>query len=1596
MEDENIELLGAYGYTYTDQGSIVDAEGNYVSTIDLDGSTLSSYQDEDEYNAGKEEQNRLKEEGFNYDPSSLVSESVQKDVHNSKMALKNYEEDPSTPSLDDNESKEAAFQALRAEKEENGEDTYPDAKTQETELEKEVPEIGPMFETLRGLENSGAVDKGHTNAYKQVLKDIEDIKAEDPDLDQVMVNDRKEFDKELDKNSSYNPANLGLYGQKGMSHFWEMVTPTGTGMKEENKAKYTALLNKKKELEAPKFKSEIDTQTQELEALQKTAEENGFSYALDHAIGKKQQRIAEMESYLSHDSDNWFTTNLNAVLESGEKAVRTFTLMDGIHNFTEVRTSYNNYAEGKQTPEDMMILENFAQELAHEELMASANSRGAVDDTVRGVVGSLGFMADFVTGKGAVKGAVKKGGATTTKIASKYGIKMLDEAAMIAIRKLGKKVPKAITGTTKAIAEAAVVPLTMRSTWEGASKNLYDIKKDKDGKLLIGQELYNNNLQEATNRWNTSKQILDHLEAKPELSPKEKKDLEQVMSYVGDNRNIHGVQRNKAVPTHDELVRNMDNNVTVFEAVSKEAKKNAAEILSEKVGGIAMPKWLKDKIPTTGLIGKLTQTNTAVQKASKGLIHSPVGELFEENLVPVFGYLLNGNESELHSMMNLEAQEAVVLQTLAMQGLMRGPSAIQGRFTKKGRENRAEINRLSQLYKDIGNVGSKAELDKIVDFTSIPGVTNSRTAQEIKDLETLGKTQEASKKRQAMFSFNAMQAVRTGTTKDFKQALTKLEGNPDLSAQAKTDIGEAKHNLEIFEKHINKYGKREGSPQIISNLMNRDIHTRKMKEAKNDVDALITDNRDAYNTYETALDDEVSKFEEQHKVESDMLNVIPGNIGKQYKDPVVQEEYHKLLAKVAKKHSPEVRSIVAQSMGVVTPLTNSLREIDKVHIDLNSAEKQKQLKEERLLEESIQNKLDKIIKGKSIEFTQEEQNIIKNKGKNGITTEEEQDQEIANLAEEKEIIAEVTPEVDTPGEQMKMEFTDTEEFHDTLETQIKEFSEEPTATKDAALNFSADDAGGMTDEELGNVLFSPQSGGYSDAFKEVSKNAVEEVEADLNKTANFKEFVGEYVKSHGYKTIKEKFTQLKKIWDATGRDVSTADAVYSSMFDAKSAALNFEEAVENPMDNSNEDRESEMNTVAEETIVEQTSKKESFQPDSQVADIFESKDDKRTLISDPKLAYNFQDSRKNTDGVWKIMSKGLKEFSPNSVLNSHAILDPEFATKGTELEIRPLDIDRLTIGEGETWGSFKASNPNMEEGSPLWVARIPMSINHVAEDGTNTVVSMLHEASWYNENNISDREGIDTQKKIADAGFEKAANMRTQAYAGNNKIVITDKKFGSLDNLANHVSNVPVALSEATGDTTLGIIRYENNIPRIVIDSKNNSFNGVLSTDLQQKDKFGRFLYREGDTIDIRHVHTVGGNKVNMVFKTMTNSPYAEEGNLKETLDPKIVNNMKFATLTSVLLNNQDNTQLITAIEEKYNFTLQKAKDLRASVKADTFIDLESGLTKYAGVFIQVGSTNKDPNQVLDSATNPEGKPHFTDKYLDKWICITNIPKSKR
>lgn len=470
---------------------------------------------------------------------------------------------------------------------------------------------------------------------------------------------------------------------------------------------------------------------------------------------------------------------------------------------------------------------------------------------------------------------------------------------------------------------------------------------------------------------------------------------------------------------------------------------------------------------------------------------------------------------------------------------------------------------------------------------------------------------------------------------------------------------------------------------------------------------------------------------------------------------------------------------------------------------------------------------------------------------------------------------------------------------------------------------------------------------------EKAKNFVDKKSQQLGKDVTIEDIVIDSIKRNGYKETEAVFNGIVNAMELAGKDITNSEKIYDKFFEEDLQVLEF----------LNTDNVNEATIASEKEARIKTELKDDFGLNSRPAvpsNVVNSQDDTRTNKSTPKVAFYFQTYER--DGI------AFTTTSTELQGDNHFVLDPDFVKTGDNLIIEVIEDDSTPItsysGDGKktvtTWGEYKKG---VEVGSNAYLNKIPMGIyKEVDNEGKleKVLIGNVHDATWYVPSNMSGSNGKIEQQRTADEGFAKTVEIRKSVLdnGGKQKIKVSQRQFGTIDNIAKSNKPTPIKLSDATGDNMLTTVRRlpDNSVQ---LETRPGQPLGVK---LINNINDGRNKFQTGGIADIRHVYTeADGTKMYMAFKVLEKRSYHPKGlpaNLQEDLNPSIYNSVKYAALANIVLNNTTNIALLEEIEKEFGFTVTDAKEVKDNIYKGLKKDITTSIKPYAELFLKVSGNN--------------------------------------
>lgn len=356
----------------------------------------------------------------------------------------------------------------------------------------------------------------------------------------------------------------------------------------------------------------------------------------------------------------------------------------------------------------------------------------------------------------------------------------------------------------------------------------------------------------------------------------------------------------------------------------------------------------------------------------------------------------------------------------------------------------------------------------------------------------------------------------------------------------------------------------------------------------------------------------------------------------------------------------------------------------------------------------------------------------------------------------------------------------------------------------------------------------------NEALKQSISDLYEYLKDELNRNPNFEEFVKKFIEINDKKTAEKYYNALIKGWKLNDYQEYNYQAIYNSIFkDIKSINNNLVNALDNSITLENQKaEETDTNTL----IVEQDKANNNIATMNIVRN--------STLGStetNNKMAYSIMKKKlvieQDDKGTKFAYIEVIKDIKEENYINPLLLLDPEKYQPGTKLEIKVAThlfdkpiikvYDKNGIIEKDEKGNNKYISFNeyviSNKLSPEMQAykdKVPMIIH----DGTNDL-SYVHETDWYNKLNVAD-------DVTRDAALKNLRNVRENVLNNNNKIVVTNKRNSSFEDLVINDKSIPVdqlpSIMDAFPNSIIGV-SSSNGLIKINSGKEGDIFfNGIL------------------------------------------------------------------------------------------------------------------------------------------------------------------------
>lgn len=796
MDEFQIKVLEANGYSYID-GGIVDANGNYLSAVELNGEIYNSESDQELWSRGQALEQKY----------SAPTDPFEN--------LKAFENDPLNVALTEEDRN---FYPLYSEQQEaNDIPTYDNIEVftqdhEEKALEKEEDHVVGMLRRLQAEGHSNISDE-YINEVKQNEAYIKKTQTENPSWD-VRFDQRDDTDERLAENSWYNPENISIYLEKawvGAAKFFMSDTFGMEGTEEELK-KYEDALQKRKDLKKPAAKiveAKLDAKYQELEK-----EWDSLSFLEQFSMDNDMLRYAANEAEHERDRLRSFINDDNVYNPLNWKfgiSFATLGIQDAWDSYMYNAAIHEKINNGEPlTPHEQMVAETLA--TIHESKGVKAE-QNALYNITEGTFDSVGFLVGGAPGRVALKG-------TTSSVT----------------RGVSKSVARGLASTGKLSTRGAVTTGNVVGNIAGQSVNMFgqailhpdahvraldkyygDIQFDKDenGEVIL-----------TTDR-RTYKTLMDEIDINrnqledailKETDPEKRAELNLQLSKI--NEYEKGIQKpetalNAAMYGFTEVLKenvieNYGGQLANKILNNKFTRKLAAKPWVQSVKNSSVGKNLQKANNVFGDVKHKFNTMTG-NKGSK-LIGNNLEEMAEEvmtQLVPVWGETDEEAKMRIGELFEGSFYTQVAGQTLLMGGLMKGAYSPLSAYNayQKSKNLRAQRKAFKDMIAEFKKEGiTESKVEELLMASGAGNYTVQEYNNKIAKLREKGDNDRANEiERNKVYNIGKS-LVGMGRGRQFVRNMEKLITNGDIPTGSVASVQEAIVEVKALDADMREHG----------------------------------------------------------------------------------------------------------------------------------------------------------------------------------------------------------------------------------------------------------------------------------------------------------------------------------------------------------------------------------------------------------------------------------------------------------------------------------------------------------------------------------------------------------------------------------------------------------------------------------------------------------------------------------------------------------------------------------------------------------------------------------------------------------------------
>jgi hypothetical protein len=798
MDEFQIEVLKANGYAYVN-GGIVDAEGKYLPSVNLNNKAFNSESSIDIWNKG---QQLIEKHANKTDPLDNI---------------KAFEASPLTSTLSEEDK---SFYPLYSEKQvENDSPTYDNVDIFQREQEKKASEdaANPYIDTLRNLQEAGYdnITDEYIDETKKNESLIAKIEKEDPSLitqrrnSDLMVETRKG----IEEQAWYNPlkyANMlgEAVGEGLVLPAIETLLGIDYGMKgsDKDKKEYKNALQKRKELNLPALTILDNIHAEKEKQLKSAWEDMSFiekynpfdreNRLVEYGLGEieaERQRIKDYAngSYIYNPINKDFMGDF-ATLGIGDAYDQYF---------------YNSYLQNKinageaLTPKEQMVAEALG---GISESKSMEMDQTGLYNLISGTLESAKFLFGGAPGRLLLKGTTKAVTRGMTKALMGAG------ASFNKAKMFGKVGGESVNMLGQAVLHPDAHVKALNKYYGNIT---FGLNEDGEREVTTDRRTYKTLMDEIEVNVNKLEDELSR-ESDPEKSAMLRSKLDQIEEYKNTIKAPEGVF-NSAIYGFTEVLK--ENAVEQYggrlamKAINNRyTRQLAAKPWVTKVANSAAVKNLQ---AVNNLFGGVKQKfNTLTGNHGSKLVGNNLEEMMEEvatQLIPVWGETDEEATMRRGELLEGDFYAQVAGQTLLMGGLMKvaysplsAYNSIQNSINLK--DQRKGFKDMMAEFKKEGV--SDAKIEEMLMATGEGNFTVQEFNNKIEDLRARGMNQEANDLERNKTYNIGKSLVGMGRGKQFVREMSSAIASGSIPPESIASVQEAIQEVKVLEADMKEHG----------------------------------------------------------------------------------------------------------------------------------------------------------------------------------------------------------------------------------------------------------------------------------------------------------------------------------------------------------------------------------------------------------------------------------------------------------------------------------------------------------------------------------------------------------------------------------------------------------------------------------------------------------------------------------------------------------------------------------------------------------------------------------------------------------------------